>query len=252
MGLSSSKVALPSQLAEQGIVNNVIGHCLAGGSNGGGYLFFGDELVPSWGMTWTPMMGRPAIESYQALLHSIKYGADTLQVSGKDTSANFGGVMFDSGTSFTYLVPDAYAVVLDAVEKQAKRSGLVRTTSDNTLPYCWHGRSPFQSVMDVNRYFKQITLDFGGSKWFSTSRTLDLDPEGYLIVSAQGNVCLGILDASGASLEVTNIIGDISMRGYLIVYDNVRQQIGWIRRNCHIRPTRTSSQVLTQVASLFN
>lgn len=54
-------------------------------------------------------------ESYQALLHSIKYGADTLQVSGKDTSANFGGVMFDSGTSFTYLVPDAYAVVLDAV-----------------------------------------------------------------------------------------------------------------------------------------
>ena len=37
--------------------------------------------------------------------------------------------------------------------------------------------------MDVNRYFKQITLDFGGSKWFSTSRTLDLDPEGYLIVS---------------------------------------------------------------------
>lgn len=61
MGLSSSKVALPSQLAEQGIVNNVIGHCLAGGSNGGGYLFFGDELVPSWGMTWTPMMGRPAM-----------------------------------------------------------------------------------------------------------------------------------------------------------------------------------------------
>lgn len=151
-------------------------------------------------------------------------------------------------------------------------------------------------------------------------------------MQAQGNVCLGILDASGASLEVTNIIGgmfqcpskfcnckyvycwviivhdlyneaicsildariyrdmlssgesclvlqlkqilginlrnmtllikmlintllsisDISMRGYLIVYDNVRQQIGWIRRNCHIRPTRTSSQVLTQVASLFN
>lgn len=40
-----------------------------------------------------------------------------------------------------------------------------------------------RSVMDVNRYFKQITLDFGGNKWFSTSRTLDLDPEGYLIVS---------------------------------------------------------------------
>lgn len=61
LGLSNSKVALSSQLAEQGIINNVIGHCLAGGSNGGGYLFFGDELVPSWGMTWAPLLGRPAM-----------------------------------------------------------------------------------------------------------------------------------------------------------------------------------------------
>ena len=59
IGLSSSKVALPAQLADKGIIKNVIGHCLAGGSNGGGYLFFGDELVPSWGMTWTPMTGKP-------------------------------------------------------------------------------------------------------------------------------------------------------------------------------------------------
>jgi hypothetical protein len=38
------------------------------------------------------------------------------------------------------------------------------------------------------------------------------------------------------------------MRGYLVVYDNVQQRIGWIRRNCHNRPTRMSNQF----TSFFN
>lgn len=252
IGLSSSKVALPAQLAEKGIIKNVIGHCLAGGSNGGGYLFFGDELVPSWGMTWTPMMGKPEMLGYQARLQGIRYGGEALMLNDiTDLTRRTSSIMFDSGTSFTYLVPQAYASVLSVVEKQAKKSGLVRIKSDTTLPYCWRGPSPFQSVTDVHQYFKTLTLDFGGRNWFATGSTLDLDPEGYLIVSTRGNVCLGILDASGASLEVKNIIGDVSMRGYLVVYDNVRDRIGWIRRNCHIRPTKTSSQVVSQVTSLF-
>jgi hypothetical protein len=49
-------LGLSSQLAEAGIVKNVIAHCLAGGNRGGGSLFFGDDLVPSWGMTWAPKL----------------------------------------------------------------------------------------------------------------------------------------------------------------------------------------------------
>lgn len=71
IGLSSSKVALPAQLAEKGIIKNVLGHCLADGSNGGGYLFFGDELVPSWGMTWTPMMGKPEMYVFVTCINRI-------------------------------------------------------------------------------------------------------------------------------------------------------------------------------------
>lgn len=40
-----------------------------------------------------------------------------------------------------------------------------------------------RSVTDVHQYFKTLTLDFGGRNWFATGSTLDLDPEGYLIVS---------------------------------------------------------------------
>ena len=42
-----------------------------------------------------------------------------------------------------------------------------------------------RSVTDVHQYFKTLTLDFGGRSWFATGSTLDLDPEGYLIVSVR-------------------------------------------------------------------
>lgn len=54
LGLSGAKVSLNSQLANQGIINNVVGHCISGGANDGGYMFFGDDFVPRWGMTWVP------------------------------------------------------------------------------------------------------------------------------------------------------------------------------------------------------
>lgn len=54
LGLSSAKISLPSQLASQGIISNVIGHCITSEPNGGGYMFLGDDFVPPWGMTWVP------------------------------------------------------------------------------------------------------------------------------------------------------------------------------------------------------
>lgn len=56
LGLSRAKVSLPSQLADQGIINNVVGHCLTTDVGGGGYMFLGDDLVPQWGMAWVPML----------------------------------------------------------------------------------------------------------------------------------------------------------------------------------------------------
>jgi hypothetical protein len=42
-----------SQLNAIGLTRNVVGHCLSG--RGGGFLFFGDDLVPSSGVVWTPI-----------------------------------------------------------------------------------------------------------------------------------------------------------------------------------------------------
>lgn len=61
LGLSRAKVSLPSQLASQGIINNVVGHCLTGDPAGGGYLFLGDDFVPQWGMAWVAMLDSPSM-----------------------------------------------------------------------------------------------------------------------------------------------------------------------------------------------
>lgn len=53
LGLGTGKVSILSQLSDQGVTKNVVGHCLGG--KGGGYLFFGDDLVPTSRMSWAPM-----------------------------------------------------------------------------------------------------------------------------------------------------------------------------------------------------
>lgn len=53
LGLGRGKTSVLSQLHSQGLVKNVVGHCLSG--RGGGYVFFGDGLYDSSRVVWTPM-----------------------------------------------------------------------------------------------------------------------------------------------------------------------------------------------------
>lgn len=53
LGLGIGKSNIVSQLHAIGLIRDVVGHCLSG--RGGGFLFFGDDLVPSSGIVWTPI-----------------------------------------------------------------------------------------------------------------------------------------------------------------------------------------------------
>jgi hypothetical protein len=53
LGLGRGSITLLSQLKRQGITKNVLGHCLS--TSGGGFLFFGDDMVPTSRVTWVPM-----------------------------------------------------------------------------------------------------------------------------------------------------------------------------------------------------
>ena len=59
IGLSRGKISLPSQLANQGNVRNVVAHCLAAEAGGGGYMFLGNDFVPYQQIAWVPMLNIP-------------------------------------------------------------------------------------------------------------------------------------------------------------------------------------------------
>ncbi|XP_044476566.1 aspartyl protease APCB1 [Mangifera indica] len=226
LGLSRAKVSLPSQLASQKFIDNVVGHCLDTDAGHGGYLFLGGDLVPNWGMTWVPMLDTPSIDFYHTAIVKMNYGSSLLSLG----SWGVVRVLFDTGSSYTYFTKQAY-IRLVALLKEVSNMGLILDSSDTTLPICWRAKLPIRSVMDVKQYFKTLTLQFG-SKWWIVSTKLRIPPEGYLIVSKKGNICLGILNGSEVHDGSTIILGDISMRGQLVVYDNMNRRIGWTKSDC--------------------
>ncbi|XP_024020267.1 aspartyl protease APCB1 [Morus notabilis] len=236
LGLSRAKVSLPSQLASKGIIKNVVGHCLTTNAGGGGYMFLGDDFVPHWGMSWIPMLRSPSMDFYQSEIVSINYGSSALNLGAWSSKAR--QLVFDSGSSYTYFNKRAYSALLASLE-EVSTTGLVRDRSDPSLPICWRAETPLKSVADVKRFFKTITLQFG-SKWWIISTRLRIPPEGYLTISSKGNVCLGILDGSKVHDGYTTILGDISLRGHLVVYDNENQKIGWTNSDC-VKPRRFDS-----------
>eukprot|EP01018_Ginkgo_biloba_P038813 Gb_39151 [translate_table: standard] len=144
LGLSSAKVSFPSQLAKRGLIKNVFGHCIGGDERGGGYMFFGEDLVPMWGMTWVPMRGKPSMKLYHVGTAKMNFGNRPLHINGMESS--LGGVVFDSGSSFTYLTHQAYIAFVSAVKETLFEKPLEQDLSDSTLPLCWRGHYPFRHV----------------------------------------------------------------------------------------------------------
>lgn len=222
LGLGNGRASILSQLHSLGLIRNVVGHCLS--AQGGGFLFFGDDLVPSSGIVWTPMLPSSSDKHYSS-------GPAELFFNGKATTVKGLELIFDSGSSYTYFNSKAYQAVVDLVINDLKGKELERATEDPSLPICWKGAKSFNSLSDVKKYFKPLALSFTKNKL-----QMHLPPEAYLIITNHGNVCLGILDGTEVGLENLNIIGDISLQDKMVIYDNEKQQIGWVSSNCDKLP----------------
>ncbi|GAU19554.1 hypothetical protein TSUD_303670 [Trifolium subterraneum] len=223
LGLGRGKSSLISQLNNQGLVRNVVGHCLS--AQGGGYIFFGD-VYDSSRLAWTPMSSRDS-KHYSA-------GAGELTFGGKRTG--FGNLLavFDTGSSYTYFNSNTYQALISWLTKELAGKPIKEAPEDQTLPLCWYGKRPFRSVYEVRKYFKPIALSFPSSGKIKAQ--FEIPPEAYLIISNMGNVCLGILNGSEVGMEGLNLIGDISMLDKVMVFDNEKQLIGWAPADCNRVP----------------
>ncbi|KAI9114474.1 hypothetical protein K1719_014702 [Acacia pycnantha] len=219
LGLGRGRSSLISQLSNQGLLRNVVGHCL--GTHGGGYMFFGDISETSR-VTWTHMSSIDS-KHYSA-------GGGELLFGGKATGVGNLLAIFDTGSSYTYFNFHAYQALISWLKKDLHGKPLLEAPDDHTLPICWHGRRPFRSINEVRKYFKPLALSFTTGR--RSRAVFEIPPEAYLIISNLGNVCLGILNGSELHMGDVNLIGDISMLDKLMVYDNDKQMIGWSPANC--------------------
>ncbi|XP_034888990.1 aspartic proteinase Asp1 [Populus alba] len=223
LGLGRGKVSILSQLRALGITQNVVGHCF--GRARGGFLFFGGQPFPSPGITWTPMLRGSSDSLYSS-------GPAELLFGGKPTGIKGLQLIFDSGSSYTYFNAQVYQSVLNLVRKDLAGKPLKDAPEEKELAVCWKTAKPIKSILDIKSYFKPLTISFMNAK----NVQLQLAPEDYLIITKDGNVCLGILNGSEQQLGNFNVIGDIFMQDRVVIYDNEKQQIGWFPANCDRPP----------------
>uniref|UniRef100_A0A453TBF7 Peptidase A1 domain-containing protein n=1 Tax=Aegilops tauschii subsp. strangulata TaxID=200361 RepID=A0A453TBF7_AEGTS len=213
LGLGRGSVSLVSQLKQHDITKNVFAHCLS--TNGGGFLYFGEDIVStSWSRA---TMARSTSGNYYSP------AAGTLYFDKRPLGVKPTEVVFDSGSTYTYFAAQPYQATVSAI--QAGLSKSLTKVCDPSLPLCWKGQKVFKSVSDIKKEFKSLFMRF------SKNTAMEIAPENYLIVTKNGNVCLGILDGSVAKLNF-NIIGDITMQDQLVIYDNEKGQLGWARGSC--------------------
>ncbi|CAN6929719.1 unnamed protein product, partial [Brassica oleracea] len=221
LGLGKGKISILAQLVSARLTRNVFGHCLS--SKGGGFLFFGDNVIPSTGVSWTTLASPN---------NHYTTGPAELLYNRKPTGLNGLKLIFDSGSSYTYFNSKTYQAIVNLIGNDLKGKPLKDVKEDKTLAICWKGAKPLKSALEVKNLFKTLTINFKNGR---TNSQLQIPPESYLI-SKTGNVCLGILNGSEVGLQDSNVIGDISMQGTMVIYDNEKQQLGWVSADCDKLP----------------
>lgn len=212
-GLGMEKIAVPSILSQEGLTSDSFSMCF--GHDGVGRISFGDKGSPD--QEETPFNLNPSHPTYNITITQIRVGTTLI---GGDFTA-----LFDSGTSFTYLVDPTYTSLAESFHSQARDR---QRPLDRRIPfeYCYD-MSP-----DANAsLIPSMSLTMKGGSKFTV-----YDP--IIVISTQSKLvyCLAVVK----STEM-NIIGQNFMTGYRVVFDRERFVLGWKKFDCYdIEETKTS------------
>ncbi|GFP80361.1 aspartic proteinase asp1 [Phtheirospermum japonicum] len=105
-------------------------------------------------------------------------GSANILLGGEATDIKRLNIIFDSGSTYTYLNSMAYEALLDLITRNVNTK-LTRAYDDNDLPICWRG--PFPSFDHVRPYFLPLALSFTDDKYAQ----FPMGVESYLIISAK-------------------------------------------------------------------
>ncbi|KAH7860145.1 hypothetical protein Vadar_009926 [Vaccinium darrowii] len=168
----------------------------------------------------TPLIQNPKIPTfYYVSLQGITIGGTNLPINQTTFALNAngtGGLIIDSGTSMTYLVESAFALVKNEFIFQLKLP--VVEQSNSTGPdLCFELPSGVSTVEIPSLVFHFQDAD------------LDLPTENYMITnSSTGVMCL----AMGVSSSDLSIFGNIQQQNFLVVYDLLEETVSFMPTEC--------------------
>ncbi|KAK4479963.1 hypothetical protein RD792_013017 [Penstemon davidsonii] len=204
-GLGFEKISVPSILSREGYISNSFSMCF--GHDGIGRISFGDK--GSLDQEETPFNTNSYHPTYSVTVTQVRVGTTVLD---SEFTA-----LFDSGTSFTYLVDPSYRMLSDSFHAHVRDR---RRPPDPRIPfeYCYT-MSPGMNTSLVP--VMTLTMDGGG-------QLVVYDP--IIVISSLHELvyCLAVVK----SLEL-NIIGQNFMTGYRIVFDREKLVLGWKNFDCY-------------------
>ncbi|XP_073295473.1 aspartyl protease family protein 1 [Primulina huaijiensis] len=198
-GLGLEKISVPSILSREGYVSDSFSLCF--GYDGTGRINFGDK--GSLNQEETPFSMNTFHPIYNVIVTQVRVGTN-------DLDSNF-MALFDSGTSFTYLVDPLYTMLSDSFNSYIRDKQL---QPDPRLPfeYCYI-MSPNTNTSLIP--IMSLVMDGGG-------QMIVHDP--IVVISSPNELvyCLAIVKS-----QELNIIGQNFMTGYCIVFDREKLVLGW-------------------------
>lgn len=140
LGLGPNSQSPLSQWSSAGVAPRVFAHCRKGKGNEGGSLEVFEELdLP--GVVYTPLL--PSDKYYLANLQGIGVNGTMLQINSSVFAHH---AVFDSGSTLTYLHPEAYRILNSMINAFVSKS--VGTTTWDEYPLQQHGKHHFS----IHRY----------------------------------------------------------------------------------------------------
>ncbi|XP_018510627.1 aspartic proteinase-like protein 2 isoform X1 [Brassica rapa] len=247
-GLGQGRLSVISQLATQGLAPRVFSHCLKGDKSGGGVMVLGQIKRPD--TVYTPLV--PSQPHYNVNLQSIAVNNQILPIDPSVfTIATGDGTIIDTGTTLAYLPDEAYVPFVQAISSAVSQYGRAIT---------YESYQCFDITSGAVDVFPEVSLNFAGGA------SMVLTPRGYLqMFSSSGSSiwCIGfqrmshrritILGGndpyfcnfdqvklkqsnyfSQSSYTLFDCYADLVLKDKVVVYDLVRQRIGWAEYDCSL------------------
>ncbi|XP_072987063.1 probable aspartyl protease At4g16563 [Typha latifolia] len=197
-----------------------------------------DPDHPDLGFVYTPLLPNPKHPYfYSVALEAVSIGSTRIRtrpdLASVDRSGN-GGMVVDSGTTFTMLPTDTYSLIAAEFDKRMTKSGFdraVETENQTGLKPCYY----YLPSRSSGREVPGLALHFKGNA------TVALPRRNYFMgFKSEGKSvgCLMLMDGGGGDGDEeeysgpAGTLGNFQQQGFEVVYDLEGGRVGFARRRC--------------------